>query len=109
MSFMSDPVHTALSRQHPSHFFGTAYSPLPTPERQLADEMKMPNTGSDILPMEPYSLTDVFGAELTRRRQEAEPAPTQPPQQRSLPNIDNLASQLGDESTQLFLNLFRER
>lgn len=111
MSFMNDPVRTDFSRQPGAHLFGTAYSPVPPPERQLADEMKMPNTGSDILPMEPYSLTDVFGAELTRRRQEAAPAPalpTQPPP-RPLPNMDNLASQLGDESTQLFLNLFRER
>lgn len=108
MSFMSDPVRATLSRQS-SSLIGTAYSPAPRPERYLADEMKMPNTGSDILHMEPYSLTDVFGAELTRRRHEAAPAPAQPPQPRSSPNMDNLASQLGDESTQLFLNLFRER
>lgn len=107
-SFMSDPVRTALSRQ-PSNLFGTVYSPVPPPERQLADEMKMSNTGSDVFPMEPYSLTDVFGAELHRRRIEAAPAPPPAPPQRAPPNIDNLASQLGDESTQLFLNLFRER
>jgi HMG-box domain len=107
-SFLSDPVRATLSRQT-SNLVGTAYSPAPRPDRQQADEMKMSNTGYDILPIEPYSLTDVFGAELTRRRHDAAPAPTEPPPQRSVQNMDSLASQLGDESTQLFLNLFRER
>jgi HMG-box domain len=107
ISFMNDTASVAFARVS-SNLFSETFEPVPPPERLLADEMKMSGTGADIPPMEPYSLTDAFGAQLTRRRNAATSQRMPPSQQRTSANMDTLASQLGDESTQLFLNLFRD-
>jgi hypothetical protein len=73
---------------------------------------EMKTAGRDYFTTEMYSLSDIFGAEFTRRVQQSSsqrtsttPAAVIPVQ--TTPSIGTLASQLGDESTTLFLDLFR--
>jgi hypothetical protein len=58
-----------------------------------------------------HPLPDMLGAKQAQSRQEVTVLVLERVEsslQRTPPNIDMLASQLGDESTQLFLNIFRE-
>lgn len=104
MSFMNDPIDSSFTNQNTS-FFREPYYSVQAQESPRTDEMK----SSDFFSTEPYSLADVFGAQLSRRIQStSSQTPVPSSQRRTSPTLATLASQLGDESTELFLNLFRD-
>ena len=93
----------------------------PSMESYLRGEMK--TTSNDFLSSDSYSLSGIFTAELSRRLQSPFQVSTSPPSvfmnrtspnmtlstnMATSPNMTTLASQLGDESTELFLDLFRD-
>jgi hypothetical protein len=117
MSFPNDSFDvSALVRHQPVNFRESLAYPLST-ENASRNEMK--TAGRDYFATDSYSLSDIFGAEFTQRRlqqsssQNRSDTPTATaavtaaaPLQTSL-DIGSLASQLGDESIELFLDLFR--
>ena len=107
LSFMNDPNTSSFVRQS-SNLFRDDFDSGQEREMQNSDEMKV--SGTDYFQTEPYSLTNAFGAQLTRRIQTAVPQMTSSSssssQDNAPPSLDTLASRLGDESTQLFLQLF---
>ncbi len=87
----------------------------PSMETYLRGEMK--TTSNDYFSADSYSLSGMFTAELSRRLQPPFQVSTPPPSvfmNRTSPNMissptmTSLASQLGDEVTELFLDLFRD-
>lgn len=117
ISMMNEPIdHNTLTDPISSYLHNSLRSASP-PENPLSSEMKM--SAGDYFFNESYSLADAFGAQLSRRVQEG--VPSTPPPVPSIPTtetsqisssdnretLETLASQLGDESTELFLNIFR--
>jgi HMG-box domain len=113
MSFPNDTFNVSAIVSHPSFYSRDSLDQAPSAENVLSNEMK--TASRDFFSTESYSLSDIFGAELTRRLQSPSnnvslttPPATGSVARRTSPNIRSLASQLGDESTELFLDLFRD-
>ena len=115
MAFPNDTFNvSALVRQQPV-YSRDALEGTQSVENASRNEMK--TSGREYFTTESYSLSDIFGAEFTRRLQQSPSHNPSPPPQiaaaaesttRRSSNIQSLASQLGDESTELFLDLFRD-
>ena len=114
MSLPHDTFNVSSLVRHQPFFYSTqSLDQIQSTEYVLRNEMK--TASRDNFATEPYSLSEIFGAEFTRRRQaSSQNMPTLPTAAtasspvRTSPNIRILASQLGDESTELFLDLFRD-
>jgi HMG-box domain len=113
MSFPNDTFNVSALVRHQPVYSRESLEQVPSTENISRNEMK--TAGRDYFATESYSLSDIFGAEFTRRLQSPPQnsstppiAATAVPPPQTPPNIMSLASQLGDESTELFLDLFRD-
>lgn len=98
--YMRDPFDFNLPPEGIPSGIESERRKMPPPQSVL------PSSGppSDTNPMEPYSIHEVFGTLGSQQQQQQSGAREQGSES---PRISDLASQLDDESTQLFLNLFR--